>query len=61
MVALQARMSETSKHVALDVLKWMMREPQFTEALKLYGIRVQAHDPHANHDIFQFFTTKASE
>lgn len=44
-VSLQARISDVTKHMTLDVLKRMMRDPHFQEALKLYGFRVAAHDP----------------
>jgi poly(A) polymerase len=55
-LGLQSRISAVTEHTTLDVLKKLMREKFFPDALKLYGMRVVAHDGHVNHRPFDFLT-----
>jgi len=53
-LALQPRIAAASQHVTLDVLKRLMRDPFFNDALHLYGLRMTAHDSHARPEPFHF-------
>ena len=53
-LGLQSRIASASQHMTMDVLKRLMREPNFDHALKLYGLRMQAHDPHARPEPYHF-------
>ena len=54
-LGLQQRISAVSERTSMDVLKRLMREPYFTDALKLYGMRVRA-GASANRHPFDFLT-----
>jgi poly(A) polymerase len=56
MLVLQPRITASTEHTTLDVLKKLMRNPFFDDALRLYGMRVAAHDPHVHSLPFQFLT-----
>jgi poly(A) polymerase len=49
MLAMQTRISVVTEHTSLDVLKKLMREKYFPDALKLYGMRIHAGDNAVEH------------
>jgi hypothetical protein len=55
-LGLQHRISAVSEHTGMDVLKRLMREQHFADALKLYGMRVKAHDGAVNNHPFDFLS-----
>ena len=55
-LGLQSRISAVTVHTPLDVLKRLMREPFFADALKLYGMRVKAHDGAVNYHPHELLT-----
>ena len=57
---LQPRITAVNRSTTMDVLKRLIRDPFFQDALKLYGARVRAADPHAHADAFQHVSTVAS-
>lgn len=58
---LQDRITNTTMHSSLDKIKRLVREEFFRDALKLYGARVHAHDPHANAESFTFLSHMAAK
>ena len=54
---LQERINAVTPHTTLDVLKRLMREKFFSDALSLYRSRVQAHDAHVSPEAFHLLTT----
>ena len=59
MLAMQTRISVVTEHTSLDVLKKLMREKFFPDALKLYGMRIHAGDNAVEHHPQPFgFLTK---
>ena len=52
---LQQRISTTTDNTSLDILKRLMRESFFADALKLYGMRVKAGDS-VNRRPFEFLS-----
>lgn len=59
-IELQDRITAVTKTTTLDVLKRLIREPFFKSALKLYGARVHATDPHAHADAFHHVSSVAN-
>jgi len=55
-LGMQDRISAVSEHTTLDVLKKLMREQYFPDALKLYGMRVKAHDGAVSYHPFDLLT-----
>jgi tRNA nucleotidyltransferase/poly(A) polymerase len=55
-LGMQNTISLSSDRTGLDELKKLMRQEFFTDALKLYGMRVKAHDGAVNHRPFEFLT-----
>ena len=55
-LGLQHRISAVTEHTSMDLLKRLMREPFFADALKLYGMRVKAHDGAVNYHPFDFLS-----
>ena len=55
-LGLQSRIAAVHDHDSLDMLKRLMREAHFADALKLYGMRVKAGDGAVNHHPFEFLT-----
>lgn len=60
-LAMQNRISVVSEHTGLDVFKKLMREMYFSDALKLYGMRVKAHDGAVNYHPFDLLTKMYAE
>ena len=56
-LGLQHRISTVTGHESLDVLKRLMREANFADALKLYGMRVKAHDGAVHSHPFEFLSS----
>lgn len=57
MLELQPKISAAHHGAGMDVMKRLMRDTFFPDALKLFGFRVQAHDPHAKAEAFHFLTS----
>jgi poly(A) polymerase len=55
-LGLQQRISAVSERTSMDVMKRLMREPFFADALKLYGMRVRAGDGAVSRHPFDFLT-----
>ena len=53
---LQTRISAVTPQTTLDVLKRLMRETFFPDALTLYRCRVEAHDPYVHADALHLLT-----
>ena len=49
MLGMQERIVAVTEHTSLDVLKKLMREEFFADALKLYGMRIHARDAAVEH------------
>jgi poly(A) polymerase len=60
-LGMQDRISAVSEHTTLDVLKKLMREQYFPDALKLYGMRVKAHDGAVSYHPFDLLTKMYAE
>jgi len=60
-LGMQDRISAVSQHTTLDVLKKLMREQYFPDALKLYGMRVKAHDGAVSYHPFDLLTKMYAE
>lgn len=56
MLFMQGQIRYMTEHTPMDVLKKLMREPFFVDALRLYGMRVKAHDGAVVHQPFDFLT-----
>lgn len=50
-LGLQVRIAAVDPRTTMDVLKRLMREPNFADALNLYGMRMRAGDPYAPHHV----------
>lgn len=53
---LQPQIAEVTQSTSLDVLKKLMRNKDFGEALKLFGMRVKARDPLVHSSAFDLLT-----